>query len=243
MNDLTIIDYQGKKTIDSRQVAVMTTMRHADLLEKISGYIGHLLNGKIRSVDFFIESTYTDSTGRTLPCYLITRKGCDMVANKMTGEKGVLFTAAYVTKFEEMEKQINSSPETVSLQAKAKNAEARLINARRKDAEFLLEVAKQSKTLSSESRELLTINAVERIAGEGFLPRPKVDKLYTATEIGKEANISSNMVGRIANKLNLKTDEYGMWVLDKSQSSVKQMDVFQYNEAGRQALLKAIADV
>lgn len=29
-----------------------------------------------------------------------------MVANKMTGEKGVLFTAAYVTKFEEMEKEI-----------------------------------------------------------------------------------------------------------------------------------------
>ena len=28
-----------------------------------------------------------------------------MVANKMTGEKGVLFTAAYVTKFEEMEKE------------------------------------------------------------------------------------------------------------------------------------------
>ncbi|WP_238473810.1 ORF6C domain-containing protein [Paenisporosarcina cavernae] len=30
-----------------------------------------------------------------------------MVANKMTGEKGVLFTAAYVTRFEEMEKQIH----------------------------------------------------------------------------------------------------------------------------------------
>lgn len=29
-----------------------------------------------------------------------------MAANKMTGEKGVLFTATYVTKFEEMEKQI-----------------------------------------------------------------------------------------------------------------------------------------
>lgn len=30
-----------------------------------------------------------------------------MVANKMTGEKGVLFTAAYVTKFDELEKQQN----------------------------------------------------------------------------------------------------------------------------------------
>lgn len=55
--------------------------------------------------DFFIPHTYTDSTGRTLPCYLLTKKGCDMVANKMTGEKGVLFTAAYVTAFEKMRQQ------------------------------------------------------------------------------------------------------------------------------------------
>ena len=29
-----------------------------------------------------------------------------MVANKMTGEKGILFTAEYVTKYEEMEKEL-----------------------------------------------------------------------------------------------------------------------------------------
>jgi phage regulator Rha-like protein len=33
-----------------------------------------------------------------------------MVANKMTGEKGVLFTAAYVIKFEEMEKTLKINP-------------------------------------------------------------------------------------------------------------------------------------
>jgi Rha family phage regulatory protein len=104
MNSLTIIKSNGQFAIDSREVAEMTEVRHSDLLEKINGYVTHLLNGKFRSVEFFIKSSYEDSTGRTLPCYLLTRKGCDMVANKMTGEKGVLFTAAYVTKFEEMEK-------------------------------------------------------------------------------------------------------------------------------------------
>ena len=54
-------------------------------------------NGKINVSDFFIPSTYTDETGRTLPCFLCTRLGCDMIANKMTGEKGTLFTAAYET--------------------------------------------------------------------------------------------------------------------------------------------------
>ncbi|MDN9204386.1 phage antirepressor KilAC domain-containing protein, partial [Clostridioides difficile] len=36
----------------------------------------------------------------------LTKKGCDMVANKMTGEKGIIFTAIYVTKFEEMEREL-----------------------------------------------------------------------------------------------------------------------------------------
>jgi Rha family phage regulatory protein len=106
---VNIVSRNGQLLADSREVADMTGVRHSDLLEKIDGYIGHLLNGKFRSVDFFIESTYQDSTGRTLKCYLLTRKGCDMVANKMTGEKGVLFTAAYVTRFEEMESQLAPS--------------------------------------------------------------------------------------------------------------------------------------
>lgn len=46
-------------------------------------------------VDFFIESTYTDSKGEVRPCYLCTKKGCDMIANKMTGKEGVIFTATY----------------------------------------------------------------------------------------------------------------------------------------------------
>lgn len=106
MHQLTIINQNGQLLADSREVAEMTEVRHADLLEKIKGYIQHLLNGNFRSSDFFIESTYQDGLNREKPCFLLTRKGCDMVANKMTGEKGVLFTAAYVTKFEEMEKQL-----------------------------------------------------------------------------------------------------------------------------------------
>lgn len=106
MNNLQVIKHNNIFVVDSRDVAEAVDKRHSDLLETISGYENYLLNGKFRSVDFFLQSTYQDSTGRTLPCFLLTRKGCDMVANKMTGEKGVLFTATYVTKFEEMENSI-----------------------------------------------------------------------------------------------------------------------------------------
>ena len=106
MTNLTIINQDGKLLVESRQVAEMVDKNHADLLRSIKGYVSVLTESNFAVSDFFIESTYQDSTCRTLPCYLLTRKGCDMVANKMTGEKGVLFTATYVTRFEEMEQQL-----------------------------------------------------------------------------------------------------------------------------------------
>ncbi len=64
--------------------------------------------------DFFIENTYFDANNQQRPNYLITKKGCDMIANKTTGKKGVLFTAAYVTAFEEMRQVMTAAPARVS---------------------------------------------------------------------------------------------------------------------------------
>lgn len=53
--------------------------------------------------DYFIKSTYRTEQNKEMPCYQVTRLGCDFLANKFTGEKGVLFTARYVKRFHEME--------------------------------------------------------------------------------------------------------------------------------------------
>ena len=71
--DNQLMNTSAIETIDSREVAEMVGMRHADLLKKVSNYEGILLNEKFRSVDFFIPSEYQDSTGRTLNCYLLER--------------------------------------------------------------------------------------------------------------------------------------------------------------------------
>ena len=120
MNQLKIISMDGKLVIDSRDVAEMVDREHNALLKSIRAYLQYLTQGGFARSEFFIENTYEDSTGRTLPSFLLTRKGCDMVANKMTGEKGVLFTATYVTKFEDMEKGVNAPrPLTEKEQLKA----------------------------------------------------------------------------------------------------------------------------
>ena len=120
MDELRVFEVNQVDVVDSREVAEMTGKRHDHLIRDIAGYIkilsenthpnfgGSGAESKIGPSDFFIPSTYKDSTGRTLPCYLLTKKGCDMVANKMTGEKGVLFTAAYVTAFEKMREKISA---------------------------------------------------------------------------------------------------------------------------------------
>lgn len=112
MTELTVFQHDAVDVVDSRQVAEAIGKTHAHLMRDIAGYAQVIAANSTESnfglSDFFIESTYKDSTGRTLPCYLLTKKGCDMVANKMTGEKGVLFTAAYVTAFEAMRQHIQS---------------------------------------------------------------------------------------------------------------------------------------
>lgn len=114
MNGLKVQDFHGKQVIDSRDVAQMVERDHRELLKSIRTYTKYLNEGEIPLVDFFIESTYIDSKGQSRPNYLITKKGCDMIANKTTGKKGVLFTAAYVTAFEEM-RQALSTPRTPAL--------------------------------------------------------------------------------------------------------------------------------
>lgn len=113
MNELSIIHKNGVDVIDSREVAAMVEKPHSDLMKSIRNYTDTLNAGDFSSVDFFIPHVYTDSKGEQRPCYLLTKKGCDMVANKMTGEKGVLFTAAYVTAFEKM-RQVAYDPKPMS---------------------------------------------------------------------------------------------------------------------------------
>ena len=106
MYDLTIIKKDGNGYIDSREVAEVVGKRHCDLLRDIQKYGRYMMKSTQRKIafsDFFIENSYLDSTGRSLPCYLISRLGCDLIAHKLTGEKGVLFTCAYAIKFREME--------------------------------------------------------------------------------------------------------------------------------------------
>lgn len=108
------------QTISSREVAKMMEREHKEILRMIEGYeppegskkrkivgiIPTLTEGNITPSDYFIESSYKDASGKSNKCYECTKMGCEMLANKLTGEKGILFTARYVNKFNKMEQYI-----------------------------------------------------------------------------------------------------------------------------------------
>lgn len=108
MTGLKVQDFHGQQVIDSRDVAQMVERDHKELMKSIRLYSGYLGEGGISLSDFFIESTYITAQNKEVPNYLITKKGCDMIANKTTGKKGVLFTAAYVTAFEQMRQALTA---------------------------------------------------------------------------------------------------------------------------------------
>ncbi|MGB2870309.1 Rha family transcriptional regulator [Psychrobacillus psychrotolerans] len=109
MKQLKVISFDGQLVTDSRDVAEMIGKEHKELMRSIRQYSSVLTSANLRSLDFFVPAYYDDAKKEQRPCFLLTKKGCDMVANKMTGDKGILFTAAYVTRFDEMEKE-NQQP-------------------------------------------------------------------------------------------------------------------------------------
>lgn len=94
-------------TISSLEVAEMVEKSHKDLMRDIRRYVEQLNESKIAPVGFFKESKYVDAKGEVRPCFLIARKGCEFIANKLTGVKGTAFTARYINRFHDMENYIN----------------------------------------------------------------------------------------------------------------------------------------
>jgi phage regulator Rha-like protein len=107
---------QIEQTITTLEIAEMMEMRHDRVLRKLegqdvrgkhtAGIIEILTHHNLGASDYFIPSTYKDESGKENKCYKVTKLGCDFLANKFNGEKGIVFTARYVKRFADMEEAI-----------------------------------------------------------------------------------------------------------------------------------------
>lgn len=96
-----------ERSISSLEIAEMVGRQHNDVLKDTRRIIEQLDEGKSSLIsNFFIESTYTDGANRQKPCFMLTKKGCELFGTRMTGEKGTQFAVAYIERFNEMEQHI-----------------------------------------------------------------------------------------------------------------------------------------
>lgn len=129
MNSIESIRKQN--TITTLEIAEMMGVEHKEILKKLEGtkrpdgtvkqigIIPTLTRGNFPLSDYFVLSSYKDSSGKENKCYNVTKLGCDFLANKFTGEKGIIFTALYVKKFDEMEKSVQKKLPTTYREAVA----------------------------------------------------------------------------------------------------------------------------
>lgn len=200
---------QIEQTLDSREVAEMVEKNHKDLMRDIRRYVEQFNERNIAPVDFFKESVYSDGKGEKRPCYLVTKKGCEFIAHKLTGIKGTEFTARYINRFHDMEETIREGISQKSDTPKKERLSS--VNMMVKSVkEALRDAGVDSKYIAAE---------VVRIYSDSGYPvnapvLSDVPKLWDCTSIAKELGIYSESgrphdkaVSAIIQKLDIFTDE------------------------------------
>lgn len=225
MNEIQIKQMDGQAVMDSRDVAKMVEKRHTNLIRDIRDYIKVLdQNSDLSSDQFFIKSSYRTGTGKNYTCYLLTKQGCEFVANKMTGKKGTLFTARYVSIFNEyqerQQKQLTDGMSEAELAIRRqelaykkewleemkrqnRNKEHELRN---DDVKLLLKIADMAEDYGNDS--IAVDYRREAIKSLNGLPVREKHTLFTATEIAQVIGVDAYTIGTWARKLSLIGDKH-----------------------------------
>ena len=117
---LDVID--GQVTATSNQVAANFGKLHKSVLRAVV----KLECSKEFTERNFVPSEYLDSTGRSLPCYRLTRDGFTFLAMGFTGKNAAKWKETYIDTFNKMEAELlKQAAIPVSLYDKALSVEAR----------------------------------------------------------------------------------------------------------------------
>lgn len=178
MENLITRTEDGKLVIDSREVAEMLGKSHSAVLKDIQGsndgktvgIIPTLTKSNFDLVKYFVESTYKDAKGEIRKCYLCTKLGCEVLGNKQQGEKGILFTAKYVERFNEMERKLKeiSKPDSYMIDDPIERAK-RWIEEREQYNKVAAELEEQNSFVNkiSESNGSMLVREVAKLASKG----------------------------------------------------------------------------
>ncbi|HGH4631500.1 Rha family transcriptional regulator [Enterobacter kobei] len=218
--------------MSSREIAKLTGKQHKDVLYDCRKMFESL---NIQSADF--SADYQDDRGRTYQEYWLDQ---DLTMTLMMGYS-IPLRHKVATRWRQLE-----SGEALPQKSASHLPEFRRARAIKMEVEAMSLALSFMPKLSDVAKQTAMARAVNDAAGIELLPLPKVEEhLHTAGDIAEMLGVSPQKIGRLANKHDLKTEQYGMYVWDKAKHSDKQVEAFRYNTEGVKVLRHLIhgADV
>lgn len=91
----------GKPIVSSRDIALRFQRKHKTVLQDIARIIS--MCPKYFTGQNFLPSEYIDPTGRSLPCYNLTRDAFSLLAMGFTGKAAILWKLQYIEAFNALE--------------------------------------------------------------------------------------------------------------------------------------------
>ena len=213
MNNIIKIDNKDIQVIDSREVAIMMGKEHREILsylegrydkdgkEKVTSIIKVLLKEHLPLANYFIESTYIDASGKSNKCYLVTKMGCELLAHKMKGEKGILFSAKYVERFNQYEEQLKELTQP-KLPQTYKEALLALVEAEEEKERLMLENKEKQQVITTMQPKADYHDTVLNCSG-----------LLTTTEVAKDLGMTAIKLNKILNEKGIQYKQGKTWIL------------------------------
>ena len=237
--NVSIKEYNGKRVVTFKDIDACHGRPEGTARKRFNDNKQHF----IESEDFFTINQPSEirTLGITRPqggvpdkVRVVTESGYLMLVKSFTDDLAWQVQRQLVNTY--FRKTEESNTKLLELQIKQERARAMYLNA---VARFVKATGKQYEGigLSPIAVDTMRVKAAEKATGAdlgNYLP--PTEKTYSATDIAKEIGCSANKIGKTANAYGLKTKEYGVFVMDKSRHSSKEMPNFRYNEKGRQKL-------
>lgn len=208
MNDIVFRGSEGQPLTNSVLVAEKFDKRHCDIIKKIKG----LLNDSPQKCgQFFVSSTYTDSSGKENLMYIMNRDGFTLLAMGFTGQKALQFKLDYIDAFNKMEQTIRN---TQNLLSSADTAMLKQL------VETTQTMAAQISCMQEElnrQRDMLLLPPANVIVEEPRIS-PRQRKYYTVKQIAKEFDVDPRLLNNFFEYMEIQEYDHNKqrWVLNES---------------------------
>lgn len=187
-----------KETMSSLQIAEITEKRHDAVLRDIR----NLLEQGVGAHNF-VESSYNSSQNKELPCYILTKKGCLILASGYNA----LLRERIINRWEQLEIQHRNGdfqiPQTLSEALMLAAEQTKQLEKAQAEKQLLQEKTEQQEQVIQQQAE--SVRYLDRIQSSV--------STYTATQVAKEFGWGPQTLNRKLHELKVQYKQNGQWLL------------------------------